>query len=305
MFFYTEYGQLLLNGAITCIGTWGMWVAFNAGSFLMGQAAVMGVAGYGAGYAFNTWQLPFIVAVLFGVLLGGVFGVLLGMLRARLSGIFFGMATLGLTSLFAVVVNAVPPLGGPLGLTVNYVMDPSTVLAMFGIALVLMAVLVRTPLYRRLKSVGDDPEAAASCGVPVRTESTIALLLAGLLGGLAGVAYIFQLGSVTPDQYGLPLLMQMLVALIAGGLGTVLGPVLGSVVVTLVPYVSGNNPAIFYGIAILVIMLLLPSGLLPRLPRGRDLGYIGRLIGVRKAPLAAEVGAYAEPSTPAGARRTP
>lgn len=304
MFFYTEYGQLLLNGAITCIGAWGMWVAFNAGSFLMGQAAVMGVAGYGAGYAFNTWQLPFVLALLFGVLLGGVFGLLLGVLRSRLSGIFFGMATLGLTSLFAVVVNAVPSLGGPLGFTVNYVMQPLTVLAMFVIALVLMAVFVRTPLYRRLKSIGDDPEAAASCGVPVRTESAIGLLLAGLLGGLAGVAYIFQLGSVTPDQYGLPLLMQMLVALIAGGLGTVLGPVLGSVVVTLVPYVSGSNPDIVYGFAILVIMLLLPSGLLPRLPHHRDLEYIGRLVGVRKTAPAAKVGTPAEPSIPVGKRRT-
>lgn len=302
MFFYTEYGQLLLNGAIICIGAWGMWVAFNAGSFLMGQAAVMGVAGYGAGYGFNTWQLPFVLALLLGMLLGGAFGVLLGLLRSRLSGIFFGMATLGLTSLFAVVVNAVPALGGPLGFTISYVMEPSTVLVMFGAALVLMALFVRTPLYRRLKSVGDDPEAAASCGVPVRTESMIALFVAGLLGGVAGVAYFFQLGSVTPAQYGLSLLLSMLVALIAGGLVTVLGPVVGAVLVTFVPYVSGSNPDIVYGSAILVIMLLLPSGLIPRLPHRGDLEYISGLIGVRRKPWADKDGSLAEPSSSVGPR---
>ena len=129
----------------------------------------------------------------------------------------------------------------------------------------LALLLAKTSLGRAIRAVAQDREAAAILGIPVQQQYTLAFLIAGLLAGVTAVAYAptFQITPYMADE----VLLSAFVVVVLGGLGSVLGAVLGGLVLGLVEslgsaYISSSYQSAFGFIALVIILVLRPGGLL-------------------------------------------
>ncbi len=126
-------------------------------------------------------------------------------------------------------------------------------------------VLARTSLGRAVRAVAQDRDAAAMLGIPIQRQYTLAFLIAGLLGGVGAIAYAptFQITPYMADE----VLLSAFVVVVIGGLGSVLGAVLGGLVLGVVEslgsyYVSAEYQTVFGFVALVAVLVLRPGGLL-------------------------------------------
>lgn len=131
--------------------------------------------------------------------------------------------------------------------------------------LALSALLARTSLGRAVRAVAQDRDAAAMLGILMQRQYTLAFLIAGLLGGVAAVAYAptFQVSPYMADE----ILLSAFVVVVLGGLGSVWGAVAGGLVLGVVEslgsaYVSSSYQSAFGFLALVVILVARPTGLL-------------------------------------------
>ncbi|MBC7679835.1 MAG: branched-chain amino acid ABC transporter permease, partial [Pseudorhodobacter sp.] len=129
----------------------------------------------------------------------------------------------------------------------------------------LSALLSRTSLGRAVRAVAQDREAAAMLGIPMQRQYTLAFFIAGLLGGVAAVAYAptFQVSPFMADE----ILLSAFAVVVLGGLGSVWGAVVGGLVLGVVEslgsaYISSSYQSAFGFLALVLILVVRPTGLL-------------------------------------------
>jgi len=183
--------------------------------------------------------------------------------------------------------------------------------------------VLRGRMGRAMQTMRDSEVAASVMGVDIRRTKAGVFVLSSMYAGLAGVMIGLAFGRITPDYFQLPLSIAYLAMIVIGGLGSVGGATLGAVFVTVLPellsrysdslpfvaatggsgYDAGKINAVLYGVAIILVVLFEPGGLVA----------LGRRLTGRRAPRALEASpATADsPSTsassapvPASARRT-
>lgn len=162
--------------------------------------------------------------------------------------------------------------------------------------------LIRSRPGRALQTLRDSEVAAAVMGVNIRDYKAKAFLVSSMYAGLAGVLYALSIGSVAPESFGLTLSVQFLAMIVLGGLGSVMGSVLGAAFVSALPLVfqqyAGSLPfivepgqpgivasqaaAFLYGLAIILVVLFEPGGLV---------GLARRLRRPQRAPIVASTDA--------------
>jgi urea transport system permease protein len=229
------------------------------------------------------WQ-PFaspVVALIGAMLIPGVLGTALGYLlsRSRIVGVYFAIITQALafiaTTLF---IGQQPFTGGTNGLT-NFstifgqsLRDPEVQVRMFQVtALVLAACLAftlwlsRSRFGRLLVALRDDEQRVRFSGYNPTLLRAIVFGLSAALAGLGGALFVPQVGIVNPDSLGIILGIQMVIWVAVGGRGTLIGAVVGAIVVNAAQTaVSEKLPDVWqYGIGALFIatVLLFPQGL--------------------------------------------
>lgn len=138
------------------------------------------------------------------------------------------------------------------------------VLGLAGAVLLLHDFLVRSHVGRALQAIRDDETAAAALGVHVVKYKLRILALSAMIAGVAGVCFTLTSLRVDPSLSEFHVLVSILTIVVVGGLGTRFGPILGSVVVVLLPQLLtrfGELETIVYGVFILAFLLFLPHGL--------------------------------------------
>ena len=138
------------------------------------------------------------------------------------------------------------------------------------IALGLIALLVRSPFGAALRGTRDQPRRMSALGYDVWLIRWLTFVMAGFWAGVAGVLYIWYHQYIHPSSLSLQASAEVLLAVIAGGSGTLAGPVVGAVVVVFLKnfvssYVERWN--MLLGIVFLLIVLFLPEGLVPGVKR--------------------------------------
>ncbi len=232
--------------------------AFNlllgyTGLLSFGHAAFLGSAGYVTGHVLKAWGWPPELGLLAGTLVATLLGAVIGGLAIRRSGIYFAMITLGFAQMLYFLAVQLPftggedglqgiprgrlfgllPLDGPL--TLYYVV--------YGIFLLGFFVIYRTihsPFGHVLRSIRENEPRALSLGYDVDRYKLVAFVISAGLSGLAGAtkALVLQFATLTDVHWhksGEVVLMTLL-----GGMGTVMGPSVGAlVVVAMDNYLSG------------------------------------------------------------------
>ncbi|ORE87555.1 branched-chain amino acid ABC transporter permease [Aurantimonas sp. 22II-16-19i] len=261
---------------------WNLLGGFG-GQFSFGHAAFFGVGAYVSAIWQMSLGLDAWTGFVAGTLAGAVTGLVIGFLafRAGLRGSYFALVTLAFAEVFRVLANSSEATGGAAGLLLPLRIgaqnlqfaDRSTFLA-FVVALTILVLLlvqwIRGSRFgAQLVALRENEEAARALGVDVFAVKLKAIGLSGAITAAAGVLYLQYFLFIDSNiVFGTWISVEVLLAAIVGGLGTVLGPVVGALALhglgEVVKHLAGDLPGIdlaVYGAVLVVAVAFLPGGL--------------------------------------------
>jgi branched-chain amino acid transport system permease protein len=260
------------------------------GQISLGHGALMAVGAYTTAALVvhehwrDVWTIPL------AGLAAGVVGFLIGLPALRLSGLYLALATFAFAVAMPSLLRKFSGLtGGGQGLRLLeqaplQVTGLSGTVTIFGhsmtqnhflyyltwaiglVGFLVMWLIVRGRLGRTFRAVRDSEVAAASTGIDLAHTKTLAFAISGVYAGVAGSLLAIQDEIVSPLTFTFLLSILLLVGTVVGGLGSLPGMVLGALFVQYLPDVSTRVssapgvPDFIYGVAIIVVMILLPSG---------------------------------------------
>ena len=272
--------------AILFLALIGLDVAMGFGGQVnLGQAGFMAVGGYTAGYVAINYDIEPVIGVFAAMVLAVACALLLSVVTARLRGFYLALATLAFGLLVdSLAVGLIDITGGPSGLVgiPGFSLGPidfDTPQRMYYLAagldaaaLLLLGGAVRTGYGRALRAIRTDQMAAAALGVNVQRTKTTALAISAALAALSGSLYAFFFHFLSPEMVGTPRSLELVAMLVIGGEGTLVGPVIGAILLTLLPTVAQPLAVwkTFASGALLVLCFL-------RLPQGVWGAVAGRL----------------------------
>jgi len=260
------------------------FVAFYAvGAYtvaLLTSTADLGIAGL------SFWQ-----AVPFAVIFSMGFAIFLGLPILRIRGDYLAIATLGFGEIIRILAGSnllIAWLGGPQGITnipKPIEVPPTSVLAgpvqIYYIALVFAAVVAfvawrlrGSRLGRSWMAIREDEDVAEGMGVNLVQTKLLAYMLGGGFAGLAGAISAGLVGSVFSSSIELQLSINVVAIVIVGGMGSIPGVVLGALFLIGLPELFReftDYRFLFYGVALMAIMIVRPEGLLPSRIARREL----------------------------------
>lgn len=250
-------------------------IVLRAGVFSLASAGTWAVSGYTTAILVErgvAWPL----AVVAGLILAAIISLGIAVLFGRLSGLYLGMATIAFDLLVVSVAYSWDSVtGGALGL---YGI-PREVTGIHALVLAVGATLVVALLQgwsggRAVDLMRADLTLARTVGINVLALRRNAIVLSGVMGGLSGAISPLIFGVLGPSDGGFSLVVLGLTIVVIGGSGSWLGPVLGALVVTLLPellrFVEQWRDLV-YGAIVVVMVIFAPRGLIGFLPwlRGR------------------------------------
>lgn len=243
-----------------------------SGQLSLGHAGFFALGAYGAALSGARLGLPFPLAVLFGAAVAGAAGAVVALLALRARGPYLAMVTIAFGAVIEIGANRWTSLtGGPAGLQVIRPhwaeMGAGYYYAIAGVALavtLLLANLVGSRFGRTLRALGQSEIAASVLGVNVRSWKMLVFGISALYAGLGGGLLAYQSTFLNSDGFQFSGSITFLIGVIAGGAGTLAGPLVGTVVVALLPQLFERlydyHLMIFGGI-LLGTLLLMPEGI--------------------------------------------
>ena len=277
------YVQYVVNlSLILAFATIGLNVVFGyAGQHAFGHPVFFGVGAYASALLATDAAWPVGLAIPAGAIVTGALSALIGFPSFRLRGIYFGVATIAFSYVIYIIaqnwidltrgpmgIPSIPPLwvlpaDNVLGLNRD-VQNRIVVVVFLGVTIWVLARLLRSPMGRAWIAIRENETLAASVGISALRYQMLAFVLGAALAGLGGGFYAHYVGFVSPTELGFHYIGVIFIMLIAGGAGTLAGPLIGSVVFGVLPELlrvaeMGRN--LLLGLILLLCIALLPEGL--------------------------------------------
>jgi branched-chain amino acid transport system permease protein len=249
-------------------------------------------------WPFSVLQAPFFVAVLLGGLAAALFAILISVPVLRLGGDYLGIATLGFAEIIRVVANNIVPItNGALGL--KGIPSYANLWWTYGwcaLAVIFIARLVQSNTGNVLKAIRDDEVAAKAMGINVFKYKVISFTVGGFFAGIGGALLASLLTTIDPKMFTFMLTFNVLMIVVAGGLGSITGSVLSGAVITVllewlrfvenpvtiggftIPGVPGMRMVVF-SLALLCIILFRREGIMGMREWSWDMLFRGRTRG--------------------------
>ena len=275
-----------------------------AGLLDLGYIAFFGVGAYvgalfaGAARTTVHVKLPFLVVVVMGAVIAGLFGVIIGAPTLRLRGDYLAIVTLGFGEIFRILafnfdwltrgpngISGVPDLaigGYNFGAT-NEVLGFSLpgFANYYFVELILLAVVILaftrlndSRIGRAWIAIREDETAAAAMGINTYRLKMLAFGIGAFMAGAAGTVNSHVTTQVSPDSYGFLESILLLAAVVLGGMGTIGGALLGSAALFIVPEKLRSfqdKRLLLFGIALIVIIRFRPEGIVANRRRQAEL----------------------------------
>lgn len=258
------------------------------GVLSFGHAAYFGLGAYGTAMTIKYLAPSTPVGIIVGVVVGTVAAAIIGALIVKLRGVYFAMVTIAFAQVFYFITfrwNSVT--GGDDGLTgwTRHVIDLGFtrlellgsdkafyyfVLAIFAIAVGLMALLLRSPFGRTLIAIRENERRARFLGIPVEQHIWISFVISCAFASLAGTLYALLNNFVDPRALYWTQSGNFVIMAVLGGMRSFWGPLIGAAIfVVLQDYVSSHteNWMSFIGLFFVLIVMFFPRGVLGMLRR--------------------------------------
>jgi branched-chain amino acid transport system permease protein len=254
-----------------------------AGQLNLGHSAFFGLGAYVSTLLVTKLGVPFWGAFVAGVMFSGFAGMFLSLFAVRLRGHYLAIASLGFAVItYQILLNWISLTQGPLGI---YGIAPPPPIAIPGLppinfrnlsmffylvagftllVYILLDQLVRSPIGEALTAIREDEISAATLGINAPAWKVFAFGVGAAVGGAAGCFYASFVGTLVPDAFFITESFTILSMVIVGGMGTLIGPVFGAILLTLLPELLreiGDLRLVVYGAALTLVVLFMPGGL--------------------------------------------
>lgn len=272
------YYNILLQICCYFVAVAGLnFITGMTGQPMLGMAGVFAIGAYTTSILTTKCGFTAIQAVPAVLLMGLLVGVLLGYPSLRLSGVYLSFTTIAFSEIVRILLTNMTELtGGGTGLKniPNYVLfdvelNSLKSKAVFYVFIAILVALfssrvIRSKWGRSFFAVKDNIEAVPTCSMNVTNIKLLAFCLATIFGSLGGSMYAHLFNYVNPTSYNQKLSVTMLSMLIVGGMGSIQGCLIGTIIVVLIPECLrflGKYYDIIYSFLILMYIVLLPGGI--------------------------------------------
>jgi branched-chain amino acid transport system permease protein len=247
------------------------------GQVSFGQNAFAGVSGYASAVLTTTYQWEPLAALAAGVLGAGALALAVGYPTLRLRGHYLAMATLALGLIVYEIavqwqpvtqgymgISAIPALGiGPLQ-AASERESLAVLLTVLAAGIWIAARLRASRFGNALAAIAGSEEAARALGVDAARYKLIAFVIAAVYAALAGSLFVHFVGFVSPEVFGLHMVVLGFTMLYVGGIGTLYGPLAGALIISLLPETFRGFKEyqdLAYGAALVLLLIYAPRGI--------------------------------------------
>ena len=266
--------KLLTYTTVLCLALMAQgwnFIGGYTGYAAFGNVAFFGIGAYTTGLLMlSKWQLPFFAAAAAGALLAAIVATAIGLPVLRLKGHYFAIATLGVAETMREIVYNLKITGGGTGLTMPITRSPLPFFYLM-LAILLAATLVNWWLAASrfgygLIAIREDEDAAMAMGINTALYKTAAFALSGAFAGLVGGVFAYWITFIDPEGvFRVIVTIQMIIMAVFGGMGTVVGPLLGALVLASVSELLSTQlvslAELFNGLIVILVVLFMPKGL--------------------------------------------
>lgn len=264
---------LLINTVIA----YSVFLPAAAGLLNLGAAGFVLIGGYTAGGLTSQAGWPLVPAILVAGLFAGVVAFVLAFPILRTRGVYMVLATFAFAEVVGGIYLNIPSLGGATGLSVSTYAGLPVIVPTTVCVVVFVAWLLSTRLGLAMRAAHDDENVALLFGVNLRMVQVAAFTAGGALGGIGGALLVHQFNFIDVQTTGVLFSIYVLLYVLIGGTQTAWGPFAGALFFTVVPEIlrtmSKLDPSmkfleagrfIVFGIAVVLIMVVRPEGLITR-----------------------------------------
>jgi ABC-type branched-subunit amino acid transport system ATPase component/ABC-type branched-subunit amino acid transport system permease subunit len=302
------YQNMIILSLLYAIGASGLNIIMGYGGYIsLGQSAFIGLGAYtvGVGTA-KVGGDPFVWVPVAG-LLAALFAGLLGVIAMRTRGFAFVIITIAALFILQIVATNWDSLtNGTSGITLPLPRwDVSiqnwpfyySLAALLGASVLLSWWIRRTKIGTGLLAIREDEDKAATIGIDTPVYKIIGFVASAVFLGMAGGIYGYYLAFIDPSgMFDIVISVQIILAVVLGGRGTLWGPVLGASIIEPLnelanqEFGGGNSRLLIFGGLLALTILLLPKGIIPsvsdllerRAKRGKA-ALVGARLGPRRA----------------------
>ncbi len=280
----SHYVDVMVFAGIFCIINLGLSMLMGfAGQISLAQAAFFGIGAYSSGiltahFGWNPWM-----AMPMGMAAASAVAWLVGVPALRLKGHYLAMATLGFGVIVHIVLNEeVRWTGGPSGLVdipelsvAGRALESGWVWFYLVWAVVLLVLIfclniLHSRMGRALRAIHEEEKAAEAMGIPTARYKVQVFVLSAALAALAGSFYTHYVTFLNPSSFDLMWSIRFLLMVMMGGMQSLWGAILGTVLLTFIGnewlQVFAEFEVLVYGAILLVMALFLPDGLVSLVP---------------------------------------
>jgi branched-chain amino acid transport system permease protein len=270
---------------------WNVMMGF-AGQLSLGHALYVGVGGYTAGAIFYHWGIGPWAGLWVAMALCVTLGVIIGFLAFRfgISGVYFALLTIAFAEFTRIGFDHLDWTGGPGGMFLKVAQRDTwdlanfrgpplmyyyTILFLTVFAFLLCFFLLKSKAGYYWQAIRENEEAAQALGINTFRWKMLAVALSAAMTSVSGVFYAFYYNNLFPEQvFNIGRSIEIILGPVIGGVGTLFGPILGAVVLTvlsdslteLLAALGWEIPGIkqvFYGVVLLAVVMFLPNGIWP------------------------------------------
>jgi branched-chain amino acid transport system permease protein len=266
-----QYYFLEFSAIYIMIG-WAVYLMFRINQPYFGSLYSMCIGAYFAAYASIHWMWPLWLILIGAVAVTILFSLIPAFRLARLGPFPMVIASMAILFIIQTAVKNIDTLGGRYGLFGMLLLPSSALLSITYGFLILIGYCIYHLDYshigRAMDAIHFDRDVAATLGIDVGRLSVQFQVISSAIGGIAGVLYAYTMGGVFPEAFNLSFMMNAITIVVVGGMYTMWGivisaPVLWSIGQFLPRNMTGLS-VIVYGVLLIVILLVRPSGIIER-----------------------------------------
>ncbi|MDA5519972.1 branched-chain amino acid ABC transporter permease [Streptococcus thermophilus] len=264
------YIQILMGIGISILMGLGTNLVLGfSGQFTLGQAGFMAIGAYSS--AIITSMMPtydgFYLSMVVGVIIAAIVALIFGLPTLRLKGDYLAIATLGMAEIIRIIiVNGGELTNGAAGLTGILPYTSWPVIYFFVVIITILVLnFLRSATGRQVITLREDEIAAESMGVNVTKMKVLIFVIGAMISAIAGSLYVSYIGTVVPKDFTIMKSIDYLIIAVLGGLGSITGTIIAAVVLGIINMFLqnvSNLRMIIYALALILVMLFRPGGLL-------------------------------------------
>lgn len=254
------------------------------GQAQLAHGAFFGIGAYAAALMMLKWNLNFWLALPLGAAIAGFFGLIIGLPALRTKGSYFAIGTMCFNIIVTLIIDrwegltngarGLMGIPGPAPIPLPWVGEIAfktqaaqyyLVLFFLLLTIFILRRTVQSLVGRSFRAIRGNEELAEALGIPSTKTKLLSLIISCVLAGMGGVLYASYIGFLSPDQTDFHLGFNFLIYILIGGIGTMIGPIIGTLLIVTIPealQVAAEYRMFFYGIILVFMIIYMPRGIM-------------------------------------------